>query len=372
MGYREPDTRASYRCLMPTVTGATNPGRLRMQSQKHPSSTYARILFRHLKLGENSGDAYFAGTMVSFEELMTLDGTIPRDDLKQIYRNALAISGREDLGLSVGPQLQLSAHGPLGVATFSGPDLRTGLTLLARYGQTRTDFFDIAASEDSEGMRIRLTETFDLDDLRVFITESVLSGLFSAINLFAGVGQFNGETSFTYPKPHHAEAYAHHFGGAIRFNRPVTEIFVPASLLSTPSPTADPTLHQQAVAMCERQLEDIRSGEEEKRALSSKETVTKLILANPGKIWTLDEVAATLSMSPRTLIRKLDSEGTKFQAIRDELAQQQAINYLADGSLSVESVGHLMGFSDVSSFRRSFKRWFGETPAQHIARTRRS
>ena len=81
-------------------------------------------------------------------------------------------------------------------------------------------------------------------------------------------------------------------------------------------------------------------------------------------------MAATLSMSSRTLIRKLESEGTKFQAIRDELAQQQAINYLADGSLSVESVGHLMGFSDVSSFRRSFKRWFGETPAQYIAKTR--
>lgn len=73
-------------------------------------------------------------------------------------------------------------------------------------------------------------------------------------------------------------------------------------------------------------------------------------------------------MSPRTVIRKLESEGTKFQAVRDEVAKQQAANYLSDASLSVESVGHLMGFSDVSSFRRSFKRWFGETPLQYIER----
>ncbi|MDG1702670.1 MAG: helix-turn-helix domain-containing protein [Pseudomonadales bacterium] len=48
------------------------------------------------------------------------------------------------------------------------------------------------------------------------------------------------------------------------------------------------------------------------------------------------------------------------------------MNYLTEASLSVESIGHLMGFSDTSSFRRSFKRWFGETPAQYLARTRRN
>ena len=88
--------------------------------------------------------------------------------------------------------------------------------------------------------------------------------------------------------------------------------------------------------------------------------------------WTLSEVAAKLNISPRTLIRKLESEGTKFQIIRDELAKKQVANYLIDANLSVESIGHLMGFSDVSSFRRSFKRWFGETPSQYIARVRGS
>ena len=108
-----------------------------MQYQKHPSSSYVRILFRNLRLSEANSEAYFEGTNVSYEELMTLDGTIPQDDMTQICRNALAISGRGDLGLSVGTQLHLSAHGPLGVATFSGPDLRTGLGLFANYDQNR-------------------------------------------------------------------------------------------------------------------------------------------------------------------------------------------------------------------------------------------
>lgn len=341
-----------------------------MQHQKNPSSSYVRILFRYLRLNEENSQAYFEGTDVSYEELMTLDGTISQDDMTQICRNTLAISGREELGLAIGPQLHLSAHGPLGVATFSGPDLRTGLRLLANYGQTRTEFFNIAITEHPQGVTVSFTETFDLDDLRVFVTEWVVTGLFSAINFFVGVGQFKGEVHFAYQKPGYWGKYYDHFGENIKFNQRATEIIVPESVLSIPSPVADPFMHQEAVAICERQLNEINASDAGKPLLSTEEAVSKLLYDNPGRIWTLSEVAEKLNISPRTLIRKLESEGTKFQSVRDEQAKKQVANYLTDASLSVESVGHLMGFSDVSSFRRSFKRWFGETPSQSIARVR--
>ena len=79
-----------------------------------------------------------------------------------MYRNALAISDSEDIGLSVGLQLHLSAHGPLGVATYSCPDLRTALNLLATYGQTRTEIFDISLHEHPEGLKVSFAETQDL------------------------------------------------------------------------------------------------------------------------------------------------------------------------------------------------------------------
>ncbi len=309
---------------------------------------------------------------MSYEELMSLDGTVPRDDLVQIYRNALSICDVEDLGLSVGAQLQLSAHGSLGVATLSGPDLRTCVHLLAKYGQTRTDFFNITIREHSKGITVKFTETFDLDNLREFVTEAVLIGFFSAINFFIGVGQFEGRACFAYAKPNYWRKYKDHFGGNIKFNHAATEITVPASQLSIPSPTADPAMHQESVAALERQLKEINANDVAHQSLSMEESVAKLIFENPGKLWTLKEVSEKLAMSSRTLIRKLDAEGVRFQTVRDEVAKKQVANYLSDASLSVESIGYLMGFSDVSSFRRSFKRWFGETPSQYIARIRAS
>ena len=219
-------------------------------------------------------------------------------------------------------------------------------------------------------MVVSFTETFDLDDLRVFATECVVLGLFSAINFFIGAGQFKGQVRFAYPKPNYGQKYHDHFGENIEFDQRATEIVVPEPILSIPSPVADPFMHQEAVSICERQLNEIKAGDAGKPVLSTEEMVSILMFENPGRIWTLKEVAAKLHMSPRTLIRKLGSEGTKFQRVRDELAKKQAATYLTDASLSVESIGHLMGFSDASSFRRSFRRWFGETPSQYIARVR--
>ena len=341
-----------------------------MPSQKHASSTYARILFRHLRLNKENCAAYFEDTKVSFEELMTLDGTIALDEMAQIYRNAQRISGFEDLGLTVGAQFPISTHGPLGVAAFSGPDLRAALILFAKYSQTRAEFFKVTISEHPEGVKVSFHETFDLNDLRIFILETALIGLFSSITSFVGVGQFKGEVKFSYAKPNYWKKYHHYFGDDIKFDQTTTEIIVSDSILLTPSPVADPIMHQEAVAICERQLKEIQGGGATKPVLSTQETVTKLILENPGRVWSLHDVAEQLYVSPRTLIRKLDSEGKKFQNLRDELSKKQVANYLRDGNLSVESVGYLMGFSDVSSFRRSFKRWFGESPSQYIARVR--
>ena len=345
---------------------------LNMRNHKHPPSSYARILFRYLRLSEENSQRYFEGTNVSYEELMTLDGTIARHDMVKIYSNAQAISGAEDLGLLVGTQLNLSTHGPLGVATFSAPDLRTALTLLAEYGRTRVEFFETTISEDSAGLKINFAEAFDLENLRLFITETVLSGLFAAIDFFIGAGQFKGQIYFSYAKPSYWQRYHDAFGGNVQFNRSATEIIVAPCLLSVPSPVADARLHREAVAICEQDLEKLRAGETAKPIFSIEQKVSKLISENPGRLWTSNEVAAKLCMSSRTLIRKLALEGTKFQIIRDEQAKKQAANYLTDASLSVESIGHLLGFSDVSSFRRSFKRWFGETPSQYLGRVRRT
>jgi AraC-like DNA-binding protein len=76
----------------------------------------------------------------------------------------------------------------------------------------------------------------------------------------------------------------------------------------------------------------------------------------------LEEIAAALLMSNRTLTRRLDDEGTSFQVIKDELRRDVAIALLAQTSLSPAEIGAKTGFEDPTTFYRAFKRWTGCSP----------
>lgn len=76
----------------------------------------------------------------------------------------------------------------------------------------------------------------------------------------------------------------------------------------------------------------------------------------------MEEVAAQLNMTIRTLRRKLVDEGTRFQNIKDELRRDNAVHLLNQSSLSVQAIAIRLGFSETAAFTRSFKKWTGQTP----------
>lgn len=77
-----------------------------------------------------------------------------------------------------------------------------------------------------------------------------------------------------------------------------------------------------------------------------------------------DDVARTLNVSVRTLQRRLLATGTTFREISDAVRSQLAEEYLGDPAVSIPEVAFLLGFSDQSSFNRTFRRWTGESPGR--------
>lgn len=82
----------------------------------------------------------------------------------------------------------------------------------------------------------------------------------------------------------------------------------------------------------------------------------------------LSAAARALHMTPRTLIRKLDADGTSFQAIKDGLRRDIAIRRLQVGDSSIEAIAQDVGFSSAASFHKAFHRWTGATPSSYRRR----
>jgi AraC-like DNA-binding protein len=78
----------------------------------------------------------------------------------------------------------------------------------------------------------------------------------------------------------------------------------------------------------------------------------------------MDQVAAKLGVSRKTLFRWLKSEGVTFERVLDELRQRMALDYLSARRVSVNETAYLVGFSEPAAFTRAFKRWTGVSPRE--------
>ena len=77
------------------------------------------------------------------------------------------------------------------------------------------------------------------------------------------------------------------------------------------------------------------------------------------------EVAERLHLSESSLRRKLLKEQTSFQIIKDQVRCDLAMTFLEDKSNKINDVADKLGFTEPSSFVRSFRNWTGMTPKSY-------
>jgi AraC-like DNA-binding protein len=75
----------------------------------------------------------------------------------------------------------------------------------------------------------------------------------------------------------------------------------------------------------------------------------------------IEKIAEKLSVTVRTLQRRLAAENYSYNELLDSARKQLALEYAKDFSISVTTASLNLSFNDTSSFGRSFKRWTGSS-----------
>jgi AraC-like DNA-binding protein len=130
-----------------------------------------------------------------------------------------------------------------------------------------------------------------------------------------------------------------------------------------------PMVHRNAqlLAVLVPGLEHALSQDDDARTLADdvRRALTEAICGDRPAI---AKVAKSLSMSPRTMQRRLGELGTSYQDLLDDVRRQSARRLLANTNLAPGEVAFLLGFEEVNSFARAFQAWEGITPARWRAR----
>lgn len=123
-----------------------------------------------------------------------------------------------------------------------------------------------------------------------------------------------------------------------------------------PLPDADPLARSFYEAQCAVMSKALR------KPFSYRET-TRDRLYRTTPIPSLEQMAATLNMTPRTLQRRLKDENTLFSELLLEIRQQRAQECLAESELPIERIAEALGFLDAVAFSHAFKKWNGMSPS---------
>jgi AraC-like DNA-binding protein len=70
-----------------------------------------------------------------------------------------------------------------------------------------------------------------------------------------------------------------------------------------------------------------------------------------------------MAMSVRVLQQRLEDEQTSFQEIIEIVRKDLATTHLTEKQMQLTQLAYLLGYSEVSAFSRSFKRWYGVSPS---------
>ncbi len=293
------------------------------------------------------------------------DERYPVTKLLELLEAAVACTGDAQLGLHIAESASPRRFDLLNYIFTHSANVRESMRRAQRYLRLWNEGFSFEEEESDGKAFLRFVP-------RGFVADRRSEGLrqlfdLSTVTLVRNV-RMNADPSFSPEEVHyfteaHASAQEHqrYFGGMIRFAQPVTQVIFPARVLELPMRGADPTLGEVLLRHAEELLAKQPTASD-----SWTDRVRGLVYERFGKGDTrLEALARQLSVSARSLQRRLSDEGTTLAAIEDEVRQALARRYVADPALGLAEVAYLLNFKDLSGFYRAFRRWTGKTPVEY-------
>ena len=307
-------------------------------------------------------DAILDSTSLRLEELETEGTLISFLQALKFLRRLIKLSPRPDIGLLIGSRYQISTYGVLGYAMMSCATWLDALQLAGNYHRAASSLVHVeVVPGDSPGILNLLAKPFypDLHDIEPFTVEKLFASLVAVSRPLLQKPALPRSVRFAYPAPAYAAEYEKFFACPVQFDTPDNRFEWELDILSQPLLPANKVSAEMGRKLCEEFMPQHPMEDSWSRQVSD------ILLAAPGTLPDMEQVASQLCLSSRTLRRNLRLEDTTFQEISDQLRHDMSKRYLQHSRLPLDEIAHLVGFTETTNFRRAFRRWEGLPPAKY-------
>ena len=281
-----------------------------------------------------------------------------------LMERAATLLGEPGFGLRLGASQDISDSGILGFVMLNSATLLDSVRNLQRYFLVIGDGEDIEVDQGGPHVKLRFREG-----------DPALRGLRQNSEYFAAlivracrdmtrrrISPVRAE--FMHPRPNARIDYEAHLGCPVRFRADWDAVVFEAETMQMPIVGANHKLLKVLEMACRKIL-----GPAPKKQDIVHDVRSLIVEGLARGAVHIDTVASKLSMSSKTLERRLGERGESFSALSDAIRQDLAKQYLSETDFRLEQIAYLTGYSEPAPLVRAFRRWTGKTPmafrAQH-------
>lgn len=288
------------------------------------------------------------------------DCSLRLSQVERLIALAERLSGRSDLGFDLGSLLTLSTHSFVGFGMLASPTAYEALRFVSRYFALVMPSFRLSIVSKPRGEELRFTPAIAMSHQCLsFHMEAIAMAALRDISDLVG-RPLPTRLLFSMNAPKHVERYdklrdvTAFFGVS---SEPGITLQFSSELRDFKLPMQDKNALKVAEQRCQEKLHQTRSA----RGYSDWVSMTLREVGNGGP--SLVEMARLLNLSPRTLNRYLQREGSSYRALAAQAQYEIACERLGTSLLSVTEIAYSLGYTDLSNFTRAFRQFAGCSPS---------
>lgn len=255
----------------------------------------------------------------------------------------------------------LAILGPVGLIMRQSLTFNDAFRALQKYIHLRSEAgtFDLEIEQDIAVIKYS-PNVIGEDHSRQIVDLSLGIGC-SLMRLYSGKNWNPRAVYFQHQAPTELSPYNLVFHAPISFLQEFNGLVFDAAILDSTFGTFEPEIQQ----FLGNYLDDMERARKQD-IVHQVSLVIRDIL--PKGNCSLKSVSRLLGLKERALQRRLKKESTTFQQTLDQVRQAIAIEYLDSYNTNLTDLAQMLGYADLSTFSKAFKKWFGVAPSRNEQR----
>ncbi|PTS86296.1 AraC family transcriptional regulator [Pseudomonas sp. HMWF032] len=302
-------------------------------------------------------DAWLARSQLSQAQLQEDEMPLSLAQFCRLVEDVLSCTAEPAFGLLLGERLIVNTHGLLGYAAMNSTNLRQAAHLIERYIGLRTSLINVRLQEIAGETRLIFSETTPLGGISHTVFEAVILAIKNVLDFMTLGSCPLHRIAFAFPSPSYADLACEVCKCEVEYEQGWNGFVLPTAALDQPLKMADAASFRDAEQILQRELDKLST----EQSMSAR--VRRVMLEKQHGFPSLNLTARLFHLTPRTLHRRLQAEGTSFKALLEEVRHRLAVEHLKSGHMSVEEIAYSLGYTDLANFRRAFKRWQQQSPS---------